>query len=485
MSVHNADRRSEPHARAIPTGTTSVDLHMLVPLAAWIRATRGDPALEAVCEAAGVAPETFFSDRGRVVPVAQMEAWLEALRDRLGGDGGLLAAGMASEPPGSGTPRWIRWFVTPQVLYRTAEARRWLMAGRGRLAVRRSGPGGATITYVATDPPGRATCLLRQARLAQRTRAWRLPPAVVQELQCLSRGDDACEYVVHWQARPRWMGTVVATATVIAGLVATSSRPGPAWSLPAIVAGLAQAIEVERVRRSNAATNDAFGAAFRRATAVAALRPVQTSDANATPATSPQTLAGPATASVRREGDFWRLTYQSKTVLVRHSRGISLLVHLLRNPGEDMHVSALDALSPSDTSAAMPAGVPDDVPVGHLGDAGEVLDAKARATYRRRIGELREELAEAERNNDVGRAAQLRVELEAITDQLRQATGLGGRTRKAASNADRIRVAVTRRIRAAIAQIEKHHGPLGAHLSATVHTGYFCSYGPGGVDWEA
>jgi hypothetical protein len=187
---------------------------------------------------------------------------------------------------------------------------------------------------------------------------------------------------------------------------------------------------------------------------------------------------------VRREGDFWRICFASKTVLIRHSRGLSLLVHLLRNPGEEIHVSALDALSPSDVAAPVAGSAPVDAPIGDLGDAGEVLDAQAKATYRRRLGELREEIEEAETNNDIGRVESLRAELEALTDQLRQATGLGGRSRRAASNADRVRVAVTRRIRAAIVQIEKHHPPLGAHLTETIHTGYFCSYGPGGVTWQ-
>jgi hypothetical protein len=189
-------------------------------------------------------------------------------------------------------------------------------------------------------------------------------------------------------------------------------------------------------------------------------------------------------ASVRREGDFWHVSFESKTVLIRHSRGLSLLVHLLCNPDQEIHVSALDALIPSDTATPVSSRAPVDATVGDLGDAGEVLDAQAKAAYRRRLDELREELEDAEGCNDLGRTERLRAELEALTDQLRQATGLGGRSRRASSNADRIRVAVTRRIRAAIAQIEKHHPPLGAHLAAKIHTGYFCSYGPGGVPWQ-
>ena len=65
-----------------------------------------------------------------------------------------------------------------------------------------------------------------------------------------------------------------------------------------------------------------------------------------------------------------------------------------------------------------------------------------------------------------------------LLEHLRVGTGPRGRTRRASSNADRVRVAVTRRIRAAIAQIAKHHAPLGMHLTASIRTGYSCSYAP-------
>jgi hypothetical protein len=466
-----------------PDATETVDLHALAPLAAWTRATQGDPAFRSVCAAAAVDPEAFSNGGGRL-PLPQLETFLAALRDRIGGDGALLAAGTAGETQPTWLPRWLRWIATPGLLYRGRTGRDCVTAGAGRSTVRQRGLGAVTIRYTSAQAQSRLVCLWRQARLAQRPRAWGLPPAVVHETRCLARGDDACEYVVHWQASPRWAAAIVAAVATSASLAWTSVGPGVAWSLPAIAATVAHAIEIERARRANRLTVAAFGAAFRRATAAAPARPAVTA-VEPSQATPPVPTDEAEPASLRREGDFWRISFASKTVLVRHSRGLSLLVHLLRNPGEEIHVSALDALSPSD--AAMPthaANVERGEPVGDLGDAGEVLDAQAKATYRRRLVELREELAEAETCNDLGRAESLRAELEALVDQLRQATGLGGRSRRAASNTDRIRVAVTRRIRAAIAQIEKHHEPLGAHLTATIHTGYFCSYGPGGVPWR-
>jgi hypothetical protein len=478
-SLPQAPTAGDAIAPAVPG---VVDLHALAPLAAWTRTTRGERTFQDVCATAGVAPDAF-SNGGGLVPQAQLESWLSALRDCIGGDGALLAAGMASETPPASPRRWLQWIATAALLYRSRAGQAWLTAGAGRIAVRSRGLGAAIVRYSTVEPQSRVVCLWRHARLGQRTRTWGLPPAIVRELRCLARGDDACEYVIHWEARPRWTAAVLATATTVGGLAWLSPEAIGAWVLPVIVASVAHAIEVERVRRANRATDDAFALAFRRATSSAPARPAAT-DQEIAADTAPSAAAPEEAPSVKREGDFWRICFASKTVLIRHSRGLSLLVHLLRNPGEEIHVSALDASSPSDAAVPVADNAPVDAPIGDLGDAGEILDAQAKATYRRRLGELREEIEEAEANNDIGRVESLRAELDALTDQLRQATGLGGRSRRAASNADRVRVAVTRRIRAAIVQIEKHHPPLGAHLTETIHTGYFCSYGPGGVTWQ-
>jgi non-specific serine/threonine protein kinase len=76
----------------------------------------------------------------------------------------------------------------------------------------------------------------------------------------------------------------------------------------------------------------------------------------------------------------------------------------------------------------------------------ERLDAEAKAAYKRRLEDLRDELDEAERFNDPLRAVRAREEIDAIVRQLAAATGLGGRQRAAGSHAERARLAVTKRI---------------------------------------
>ena len=94
-------------------------------------------------------------------------------------------------------------------------------------------------------------------------------------------------------------------------------------------------------------------------------------------------------------------------------------------------------------------------------DAGPLLDAQAKREYRSRIAELREEIEEAESFNDPERASRAREELEFLGRELAGAVGLGGRDRKAASNAERARVNVTRAIRSLLKRVAEHDVELG------------------------
>jgi tetratricopeptide (TPR) repeat protein len=182
-----------------------------------------------------------------------------------------------------------------------------------------------------------------------------------------------------------------------------------------------------------------------------------------------------ASTHFRREGDFWTIAYDGKDIRLKDAKGLQYIAHLLRHDGRELHAADLAAgveLSPS--TGQSDAGEI----VGGLGDAGEVLDAQARAAYRQRLADLEAELAEATQWADAGRAAKLQTELEFVRDELAGAYGLGGRARKAADVGDRARKAVTSRIRESIDRIGKEHPALARHFENAIHTGTFCSYQP-------
>jgi hypothetical protein len=115
---------------------------------------------------------------------------------------------------------------------------------------------------------------------------------------------------------------------------------------------------------------------------------------------------------------------------------------------------------------------------GDLGHAGEMLDTQAKADYQRRLSELEDELEEARELGNEERIAKAEDEKEALAREIRRAVGLGGRDRRAASSAERARVAVTRAIRLALERISEQNRDLGRLLSARIKTGAVCLYLP-------
>jgi hypothetical protein len=182
-----------------------------------------------------------------------------------------------------------------------------------------------------------------------------------------------------------------------------------------------------------------------------------------------------------RQGDYWTIRYQGQVAILKATRGLDCLSYLLRRPGRDVHAIQLlathvDPATPKLLGSLWRAG--GDVVTAGLQDAGPILDSKAKAEYKRRIDELRKEMEEAERFNDFYRAARAHSEMDAIAGHLAAAIGLGGRNRRASSDTERARSAVTKRIKKAISRIAKVIPTLGRHLAARIKTGYFCSYNP-------
>jgi tetratricopeptide (TPR) repeat protein len=175
----------------------------------------------------------------------------------------------------------------------------------------------------------------------------------------------------------------------------------------------------------------------------------------------PSVLATPVTRrpfDLLREGDVWLVRGGLSEIRVRHSRGLELLKLLLERAGQEVHVLELLGSDRADG-----------------GDAGEALDSTAIASYRERALELKQEMAESERNNDLHRLAKLRAELEAIAEQLSSGVGLRG-GRRQSSSVERARVNVQRRLKDAIGRISAQEPELGEYLKWAVKTGTYCSY---------
>ena len=181
----------------------------------------------------------------------------------------------------------------------------------------------------------------------------------------------------------------------------------------------------------------------------------------------------PATGhwALRRDGQDWLLEAGPEHARLRDSRGLHYLRALLAAPGSE--IPALD----------LAAGGPGLI----APDPAPLLDTASREAYRRRIRELDSALAAADRAGNRAAAERALTERQALVGELRRATGLAGRPRRASADDERARVNVTRTIRAAIDRITLAAPVAGTHLQSSIRTGTLCRYqqAPGGpASWR-
>jgi tetratricopeptide (TPR) repeat protein len=187
----------------------------------------------------------------------------------------------------------------------------------------------------------------------------------------------------------------------------------------------------------------------------------------------------PRSARFKPKGEVWDISFGGDSFQLKAVLGLTYLAHLLRHPDTEFHVTDLVDLAEGRRAVASAGSAARDaVTARSLGDAGEVLDAQAKAAYRRRLAELREELEEAQELNDLGRVDRARDEIEALSEQLAEGIGLGGRHRRVASHVERARVSVTKRIAIALKKINEHDAALAAYLRGCIKTGTLCGYVP-------
>ena len=177
-------------------------------------------------------------------------------------------------------------------------------------------------------------------------------------------------------------------------------------------------------------------------------------------------------ATLQREGAWWTAGCGDTHVRLGSTKGLSYLAELLGHPGTERHaldlVDLVEGVTPVDTG----------IDRRLLGDAGDLLDAQSRSAYRRRVAELRDEVEDALAVEDDDGAAAIQRELDALVAELARAFGLGGRSRKASSTAEKARLNVTRALRAAVGRVTQALPDAGAVLDRRVRTGLFCAYEP-------
>ncbi len=180
----------------------------------------------------------------------------------------------------------------------------------------------------------------------------------------------------------------------------------------------------------------------------------------------------PRRATLSREDRCWVVSFGDLRCRLAETKGLRYVAELVANPGVERHtldlVDRVEGVGAGDGAVDRRA----------LGDAGELVDAKARTAYRHRIEALRAEIDDALDAGTENRAEKLQAELDELVAHLAQAFGLGGRSRRASSTVERARLNVTRAIRAATARVTEALPDAGPILDLRLRTGIYCAYEP-------
>lgn len=176
-----------------------------------------------------------------------------------------------------------------------------------------------------------------------------------------------------------------------------------------------------------------------------------------------------------RRGQGWDVRYAGgATCLLLPSKGADYLQLLLGRPGVPM--SAID----------MACQVARHHQKLAMGNAGDMADEDALASYHARCLELKADMEKAERQEEPDELDRLRQEHAALLAEINAATGLGGRLRRAVDDRERIRKAVGNAIRRAIKEIASFDQGLAKHLTHPVlRCGMSPCYSPSPViEWQ-
>jgi hypothetical protein len=205
----------------------------------------------------------------------------------------------------------------------------------------------------------------------------------------------------------------------------------------------------------------------------------------AKPGASPRVLVEKEPLSVfRRNGEFWEVRLDgADTRAIGLSKGMDHIAYLLSYPNI---CKAIPALQLQGAAADLPTEVGEDVHGG--GSFQPVLDPEAKVSYRKRLLEIEEELAEAREHHDLGRIEKLEEEKASLLEELARAAGWQGKDRQLGPDGPERRAAkaVGNALDRAYSRIEKQVPALAKHLREAIKregNGFAYRPGPESPDW--
>jgi len=193
------------------------------------------------------------------------------------------------------------------------------------------------------------------------------------------------------------------------------------------------------------------------------------------------------------EGDYWRISFNGETKIIKNTLGMRYIKYLIQNKGKEIHVSelfqhgnpppacvtntALSALGARQLEA-------EGVPIYELGGTGPLMDEKGKKALKSHIKKLDEQIGEAAEFGDIDKAEELKSEKEQIQKELAAYFSLGGKSRASNDPNEQIRKNVTKCINKQKSKLNKSFPKLADHLMF-IRTGMLCCYKPkSNINWK-
>lgn len=189
-------------------------------------------------------------------------------------------------------------------------------------------------------------------------------------------------------------------------------------------------------------------------------------DSQDMPPEKPRLTVENNTITFRKENEVWEFNFAGSQGFLPAVKGYNDIFKLISNPGKSFHCT--------------------DLMGSVLLQKGEALaDDQAKKDYWNKLTDIRNELEQSELALDAHKTIELQSQYDELVEFLSKTYDKKGRARKQNDVVDKIRSAVTWRIRNAISKIEKANPPLGKHFNNTIKTGTYCEYHPEHkVEWN-
>jgi hypothetical protein len=192
-------------------------------------------------------------------------------------------------------------------------------------------------------------------------------------------------------------------------------------------------------------------------------------------------------------GDYWTISFNQKTVIIKNSKGMRYIDYLIRNKGKEIHVVELFyAIEPPDINRIdhnLSSMSEDELEAMGLskaitGEKTERMSPNSNNIIKNRLATIAEKIEEAIEFGDEESQIKLENEQEKILKQLTSDYGLSGKSRNPNSLVEQIRKNITKSIIREKNKLKQKYPEFALHLIC-LKTGTFCCYQPDiNIEWK-